>query len=128
MNNKVIKKVNKGINLNDNYIRLHLTFTSRVIAGWAITLVGLIKLWQTNDPASWWPILMGGTGIMIVSRGVDHYMDNQKQEYTETIDLEKAKVESPYAHATMDESMVFNEVNEVPAVKKHKEYQSKLPV
>jgi len=108
---------------NQSYLNVRLTLTSRVVAGWAITLVGLIKLWQTEDPAAWWPILMGGTGLMIVSRGVDHFMKNKgeeiEDEHKETImSIEK----NAYKHASLDEEYVN------PLIQKHEEYQKRLNV
>jgi len=127
--NKLIKRVNRNITSNENYIRLHLTFTSRVIAGWAITLVGLVKLWTTSDPTAWLPVVLGGTGMMIVSRGVDHYYMNNQQELNERqVDLRREMVQAPYQHANLNDNVNFDEMDESYAVSKHKEYQNRLPV
>lgn len=122
--NKMTKsKLLSRINSEYSYVRVKLTVTSRVLAGWAITMVGLVKLWQTEDPAAWWPILMGGTGLMIVSRGVDHYMNNEykteKDTHVET--MTSIEQENPFQHADPQEYESY-------AVKKHKEYQNNLPV
>ena len=125
---KFSKKINRGVNGKSNYIRLKLTFTSRVIAGWAITLVGLIKLWQTEDPAAWWPILMGGTGLMILSRGVDHFMKNQAEELEDehVEDMAIIKQESPYQHANINDGFDELSKDKNDIVKRHLAYQKKL--
>ncbi len=125
---KVYKHIDKTVSNEHNYIRLKMTFTSRVIAGWMITLLGLYKLWETNDPASWWPILMGGTGIMIVSRGVDHYMNNQREEREDSIQLQKDLAIGAFSHTTLDEDSGFNNLEENFAVKKHKTFRENMPV
>ena len=125
---KIYKQINKSVSHEHNYIRLQVTFTSRVIAGWLITLLGLYKLWETNDPASWWPILMGGTGIMIVSRGVDHYMNNQREEREEKMQLQKDLASGAFQHSTLDENAEFNNLEENYAVKKHRTFRENMPV
>jgi len=119
---KIYKQINSSFKKDGNYFKIQLTMTSRVIAGWAITLVGLIKLWTTEDPASWWPILMGGTGLMIVSRGVDHFLSNQEEK---TLVAEEGVEQSAYMqHAEMDV-----QVDETPsAVRKSQLFKEKLPL